>query len=65
MLAKDLSQKSAEELKALAGELEAKLREARFNIATRQMKNVSAVNVIRRDLARVKHAQALISQPKA
>ena len=64
MLVTELSQKSAEELKALAGELEAKLRDARFKIATRQLKNVSEINVARRDLARVKHVQANLSQPK-
>lgn len=54
MIAKDLLQKSAEELKTLASELEAKLRDARFKLATHQLKNVSEVGAMKRDLARVK-----------
>ena len=54
MIAKDLLQKSAEELKAMAGELEAKLRDARFKLATHQFKNVGEIRAMKRDLARVK-----------
>lgn len=54
MIAKDLTQKSAEELKTLASELEAKLRDARFKLATHQLKNTSEVSAMKRDLARVK-----------
>lgn len=54
MIAKDLLQKSVEELKALASELEAQIRDARFKLATHQLKNVKQVAVFKRDLARVK-----------
>lgn len=54
MLAKDLKQKTNEELQALIPELEAKLRASRFSIVTRQLKNVSEVGAMKRDLARVK-----------
>ncbi len=54
MLAKDLKQKTTEELQSLAQELEAKLRGARFSLVTRQLKNVSEVGAMKRDLARVK-----------
>ncbi len=54
MLAKDLKQKTNEELQSLIQELEAKLRASRFSIVTRQFKNVSEVGAMKRDLARVK-----------
>ncbi len=54
MLAKDLKQKTNEELQSLAQELEAKLRGTRFSLVTRQLKNVSEVGAMKRDLARVK-----------
>ncbi len=54
MLAKDLKQKTNEELTTLAQELEAKLRAARFSLVTRQLTKVSEVGAMKRDLARVK-----------
>ena len=54
MLAKDLTQKTVDELKALVADLETKLRDARFKIRTHQFKKVSDVSVLKRDLARVK-----------
>lgn len=54
MLAKDLKQKSVEELNTLAAELAAKIRDAGFRLATRQLTKVSEVAAYKRDLARVK-----------
>lgn len=54
MLAKDLKQKSVEELNTLAAQLAANIRDAGFRLATRQLTKVSEVAAYKRDLARVK-----------
>ncbi len=54
MLTNDLKQKSVEELNTLAAELAAKIRDAGFRLATRQLTKVSEVAAYKRDLARVK-----------
>lgn len=54
MLTNDLKQKSVEELNTLVAELAAKIRDAGFRLATRQLTKVSEVAAYKRDLARVK-----------
>lgn len=53
MEAKDLRQKSPEELRNLAAELRVQLREAEFAVATHQLKKVRDLRRVKRDLARV------------
>ncbi len=56
MLAKDLILKTVDELKTLVAELEAKHRDARFKVSTHQLKKVSEMSALKRDLARIKTA---------
>lgn len=54
MLAKDLTQKTVDELNTLGAEIQTKLRDARFKIGTHQLKKVSEVSLLKRDMARIK-----------
>ncbi len=54
MLINELRSKTVDELNVLVGEIEAKLRDARFKLATRQFPKVSEIAVWNTDLARVK-----------
>ena len=54
MFAKDLRSKTLDELKTLASECSANLRDMRFKLATHQLKKTSEVSALRTYLARVK-----------
>ncbi len=53
MDAKELRQKTVQELTLAAAELRAKLRDLRFNAKLRQGAKVAELRIARRDLARV------------
>ncbi len=65
MQPQELSTKTEQELRQLAGELQATLRDARFKVATRQLKNTSVMMVAKRDFARVQHALSKLSRSQA
>ena len=50
---KELAQKTAEELKKMASDARAEIRDMRFKVATRQFTKVRGVCHAKRDLARV------------
>lgn len=54
MDAKELRNKSREELVRMVAELEATIRDLRFKTATRQLTKVRDVRKAKRDLARIK-----------
>lgn len=51
---KDLLQKTPDELRLMEQELVLKIREMKFGVASRQLKQVHQVAAAKRDLARVK-----------
>lgn len=53
MTAKELEQKTPEELRKLIAELRESVRDLRFKIATRQHRKVRAIRETKKDLARV------------
>lgn len=53
MDAKELRQKTRQELQSLVHELRAKVRESEFSVANHQMKKVRDLREQKRDLARV------------
>lgn len=53
MEAKELLQKQPDELRRMASELRAKLRDLRFKVATRQWSKVRTVRELKKDLAKV------------
>lgn len=65
MQSTELSTKTEQELRQLAGELQATLRDARFKVATRQLKNTSVMTIAKRDLARVQQALSKLSRSQA
>lgn len=50
---KDLKLKSDEELNQLLSDSQKKLRELRFNLASGKVKNVRAIRVLKKDIARI------------
>lgn len=63
MDAKDIRTKSADELRRMEGELAGQIRDTRFKVATRQVKNLRSLRQAKKDLARVKSTlQTLSSQ---
>jgi len=53
MKTKELRQKSEKELQTLLAESRDKLREMRFKVAQRQLKKVSDVKQVKREIARI------------
>jgi len=51
--AKELRLKPNEELNQLLSESQRKLRELRFNLASGKVKNVRAIRVLKKDIARI------------
>lgn len=51
--AKELRLKAEEELNQLLSESQKKLRELRFNLASGKVKNVRAIRVLKKDIARI------------
>lgn len=51
--AKELRLKPNEELNQLLSESQKKLRELRFNLASGKVKNVRAIRVLKKDIARI------------
>jgi len=51
--AKELRIKPGEELNQLLSESQKKLRELRFNLASGKVKNVRAIRVLKKDIARI------------
>jgi large subunit ribosomal protein L29 len=50
---KELKLKSDEELNQLLSDSQRKLRELRFNLASGKVKNVRAIRVLKKDIARI------------
>ncbi len=61
MNAKELEQKTPQELTKLLAELRANVRDLRFKIATRQHRKVRTIREVKKDLARV--TAALSAKP--
>jgi len=53
MKAKELQNKSSEELTALLSELRAKLLELKFDLADKKLKNVKQLGHVKKDIARI------------
>ena len=56
----ELKLKSQDELRRLAQELQEKLRDARFKVATRQLTKVRELRALKKDLARI---TMILTQP--
>jgi large subunit ribosomal protein L29 len=53
MKAKELREKSKEELEKMLGDLKKKLQKLRFDLAEKRLKNVREIRTTKRDIARV------------
>ena len=61
MEAKELRLKTPEELRRQAAELYGKIREARFQAATRQLRNHRGLRALKRELARIETVLAALT----